>query len=379
MTPWVIVAGDFTPLGGMDRANHALGVRLASDANAAVHLVAHRVWPDLAGRPTVRVHTVRRPLGSHALGAPLLAAAGRRCAKALASDRPNVLANGGNTDAGDVSWVHYLHAAYVPSSDVGPLRRAKTLAMHRWYLAAEKQALSRVRLIICNSRRTARDVAERIGAPEQKLRVIYYGSEPSVLQRVTVPERAEARRVLGLQSGRPLALFIGALGDRRKGFDRLFEAWRLLCRDRRWDADLVVAGDGAELAAWRGRASADGLSDRMHFLGFREDVARVLAAADVVVHPARYEAYGLGVHEAICRGLPAIVSARAGIAELYPGDLSELLLDDPEDYAAIADRLRSWRRDISGHADRIRSFAGQLRARSWSTMADEIAKAVTCS
>lgn len=377
MTPWVIVAGDFTPLGGMDRANHALGARLASDPGAAVHLVAHRVWPDLAARPAVRVHTVRRPLGSHALGAPLLAAAGRRCAKALAPSHPHVLANGGNTDAGDVSWVHYLHAAYVPSSELGALRRAKTLATHRWYLAAERRALSRVRLIICNSRRTARDVAERIGAPEQKLRVIYYGSDPSSLQPVTAPERAEARRLLGLPSERPIALFVGALSDRRKGFDRLFEAWQLLCRDRRWDADLVVAGDGAELPAWRDRASADGLTDRIHFLGFRDDVARVLAAADVLVHPARYEAYGLGVHEAICRGLPAIVSARAGIAELYPGDLSELLLDDPEDYAAIADRLRGWRRDISGHADRIQSFAGQLRARSWSTMADEIAQAVT--
>ena len=41
-----------------------------------------------------------------------------------------------------------------------------------------------------------------------------------------------------------------------------------------------------------------------------------------MVHPARYEAYGLGVHEAICRGLPAIVSAGAGIAELYPADAS---------------------------------------------------------
>ena len=118
-----------------------------------------------------------------------------------------------------------------------------------------------------------------------------------------------------------MVAFVGALGDRRKGFDRLFDAWQQLCRDPAWDADLVVAGHGGELTQWRRLAASSGLDGRIRFLGFRDDVSTVLAAADVLVHPARYEAYGLGVHEAICRGLPAIVSAAAGVAELYPAGL----------------------------------------------------------
>ena len=105
-------------------------------------------------------------------------------------------------------------------------------------------------------------------------------------------------------------------------------------------------------------------------------MSAVLAAADALVHPARYEAYGLGVHEAICRGLPAIVSATAGVAELYPPDLSDLLIQNVEDSAEIAERLRRWRRDMSGAARRVRPLSDRLRSRTWNDMAAEIQQAV---
>src|SRR5579862_1398480 len=57
--PWLVVAGDFTPLGAMDIANHALARHLA--ARGDVHVVAHRVWTDLAALPTLTVNPVWRP------------------------------------------------------------------------------------------------------------------------------------------------------------------------------------------------------------------------------------------------------------------------------------------------------------------------------
>ena len=69
---------------------------------------------------------------------------------------------------------------------------------------------------------------------------------------------------------------------------------------------------------------------RINFLGFIAICRRLLAAADVLVHPARYEAYGLAVHEALCRDIPAIVSREAGVAERFPAALEPLLLDDPD-------------------------------------------------
>jgi len=335
--------------------------------------VAHRVWPDLERAPGVHVHRVRRPFGSHLAGAPLLALEGERRARGFKGG--SVIANGGNADAGDVSWVHYLHAAHTPKAR-GLRSRLQGRAAHQYYLSRERRALRHARIVLCNSARTASDVHERIGVPPERTRVVYYGSDPARFPLVTAAGRAAARRELQWVEARPVVAFVGALGDRRKGFDRLFDAWQQLCRDSSWDADLAVAGHGAELTRWRRLATESGLDGRIRFLGFRDDVATVLAASDALVHPARYEAYGLGVHEAICRGLPAIVSATAGVAELYPPDLSDLLIQNVEDSGEIADRLRRWRRDSAGAACRVRPFSDRLRSRTWDDMAAEIQRTV---
>ncbi len=373
MTSWLLIAGDFVPRGGMDRANHALALHLAGLEGARLQIVAHRVWPDLEQSPAVTLHRVRRPFASHLLGAPLLAAEGERRAREFGG---RTIANGGNADAGDVSWAHYVHAAHAPAYGGLPGQIRGRVA-HQYYLARERRALRHARMVVCNSRRTAADVCDRVGVPAARTRVVYYGSDPAAFAAVTSSERSAARTALGWAMDRPVVLFIGALGDRRKGFDRLFEAWRQLCGDASWDADLAVAGRGRELAGWRRRARDARLDSRIRFLGFRDDVARVLAASDLLVHPARYEAYGLGVHEAICRGLPAIVSASAGIAELYPAELSDFLIRNVEDSTEIADRIHRWRWDVDAAASRVRGFSYRLGSRTWRDMSIEIERAVS--
>ena len=167
---WVLIAGDFTPLGGMDRANHALASSLATRAGAEVHIVAHRVWADLERAPAVHVHRVKRPFGSHIAGGPLLAAEGERCARRLTGAR--VIANGGNADAGDVTWVHYVHAAHTLRSR-GIRRAVQTRVVHKYDLARERRALTHARVVLCNSERTARDVHERLGVAADRMRVVY--------------------------------------------------------------------------------------------------------------------------------------------------------------------------------------------------------------
>ena len=225
--------------------------------------------------------------------------------------------------------------------------------------------------MICNSRRTADDVVTLTGVARDRTRVVYYGIDPARFDRVEPAERDASRRSLGLPPARRLALFVGALGDRRKGFDTLFDAWLGLCDRADWDVDLVVAGTGAELDSWKARAARQLPDGRMHFLGFRRDMPAVFAACDLLIHPARYEAYGLGVHEALCRGLPALVTAAAGIAERYPDDLSALLLQDPSSASELTRQLLVWR-DDAGVRERVAEFASKLRSRTWDHMAREI-------
>ncbi len=126
-----------------------------------------------------------------------------------------------------------------------------------------------------------------------------------------------------------------------------------------------------------GRAAADGLAGRVRFLGYRTDVPEILAGCDALVHPSRYDAYGMAVHEAVCRGLPAVVSSAAGVSERYPPELAELVLPDPEDAGGLADRLRAWRRDLESWPGRMAGLAAALRAYTWDDMAADFVRAVT--
>ncbi len=373
MRPWLIASGDFTTLGGMDRANHGLA-RFLARTGRPVHLVTHRVAADLEHLPGLTVHPVARPLGAHLLGAPLLSRAAARCARDL-GDEACVVTNGGNATVAGATWIHYLHATYEPTT-YGSLRSAVSSRLgRRYFLRQERAALDAASIVICNSRRTAVDVEREYHVDPARMRVVYYGIDSAEFRVATAAERVAARAGLGI-GDRRMAIFIGALGDRRKGFDVLFDAWCMLARDPAWDVDLFVAGDGGEKDAWIARSKDADVAARMHFLGFRTDIGSLLAAADVLVHPARYEAYGLGVHEAICRGVPAIVSAGAGIAERYPKTLAGLIVSDPPKAETLVTTLRAWRAHQAIWLERTAAFARCLAARSWDDMAAEIVAAV---
>jgi glycosyltransferase involved in cell wall biosynthesis len=355
----------------MDAANHALARYLAS--RGETHLVTHRAWEDLAALPSVTVHRVWRPFNRHLLGGPLLSRAGRRVWRRLQTSGAHAIVNGGNCRIARTNWVHYLHAADVSASGGSLARRAKAAMMHRADMAAESHALRAARVVICNSRRTRDDVIQRVGVEPSRVHVVYYGGDPDRFSLVRSEDRAAAKIRLARPTDRPLVGFVGALGDRRKAFDTVFVAWRALCRRRDWDADLVVVGSGAQLPVWRRRAREAGLSNRIRFMGFRTDVPDILAALDALVHPARYEAYGLSVREALCRGVPAMVSASAGVAEHYPSALARLLIADPDDPAELEAKLIAWRGDVEGMRAAIGPLSTFLRARTWDAMAMEIA------
>jgi len=357
----------------MDLANLELARFLATEDS--VHLVAHRVSEDIAALPNVTVHRAWRPFGRNLFGKPFLGAVGKRWGRRLEQAGHRVIVNGGNCSFPDVNWVHCVHAAYPAYPGGGLIRRVKARVLHRCDRRSERNAIARARLVICNSRRTARDVVELLGFDASRVRVIYLGCDPAKLQPIDAAIRAESRKQLGWEE-RSWVGFVGQFGNRVKGFDTLYSAWRILCKDPTWDANLAVMGEGPDRPRWMARAAADGLSTRIRFLGFRNDVPDILACCDVLAAPSRYDAYGLAVHEAICRGIPAVVSAAAGVSERYPPDLGDLIQSNPEDAGGLADRLRAWRNNREAWVARISPFADELRSRSWTDMARDIRVAV---
>ncbi|KFE71497.1 glycosyltransferase family 4 protein [Hyalangium minutum] len=371
MRPYTLIAGDFVATGGMDRANLALAHYLARQGGP-VRLVAHRVADELLAFSNVRFVQVPKPAGAYMLGEPILDAVGRLWALRTHAEGGQVLANGGNCSVPAANWVHYVHGAYASSGTGSLLRRIKGRISHRLYLRGERQALRRARVIIANSERTKADLVAATGAVPERVHVIYYGIDSERFRPRTAQERVEARAALEWPEGRRVALFVGALGDQRKGFDTVFPAWVQLCARGDWNVDLKVVGVGAQREHWEREARERGLGERIQFLGFRKDVPQLMAAADLLLAPTRYEAYGLGVHEALCTGLPALVSRTAGVAERYPSELKALLLDDPNDVGELVRRLEDWRTHEAEFAPHIAALAERLRSHTWDSMSAQI-------
>jgi glycosyltransferase involved in cell wall biosynthesis len=372
--PWVIVAGGFHQQGGMDRANAALAAWLL-DMGHVVHLVGHEIDERLARHARCRVHAVARPRGLPALAERLLS----RTGEAVAADvtrrdaQTRVVVNGGNCPWPDINWVHAVHAAW-PVRDEGAAwwSRYRNRRLKRIAVARERAALPAASVVIANSEATREAVIERVGVPAERAHTVYLGSDDNW----GVPdadERAKARRSLGVPADVPVVLFVGALGtDVNKGFDLLWPAWTQLLGEGNWDARLVVAGGGRRVAGWRAEAERANIAASVQFLGFTPHVRELLAAGDLLISPVRYEAYGLNVHEALCRGLAVMVSETAGVAERFDGTMAEALLPAGADPAHIAARLRGWRDDVEGWRRRAAPTAARLRARTWTAMAREL-------
>jgi glycosyltransferase involved in cell wall biosynthesis len=131
-------------------------------------------------------------------------------------------------------------------------------------------------------------------------------------------------------NGAPLVLAAGRLAE-QKGLAGLLDAaagWQ----DRDPRPLLVIAGSGPLAGQLAGQARAQRLAAR--FLGQRDDVPALLAAADVVVVPSHWEGQPLIVQEALRAGRPLVASRVGGIPELTGEDAA--LLVPPRDSGGLA-------------------------------------------
>jgi glycosyltransferase involved in cell wall biosynthesis len=122
----------------------------------------------------------------------------------------------------------------------------------------------------------------------------------------------------------PLGLALGRLHP-NKGFALLLEA---LAETR--EVRLAIAGDGPLRAALEQLAGGLGITDRVSFLGWREDVPELLANADFLVCPSLHEPLGNVVIEAWSAGLPVVATASEGPAGLIEDEVSGLLVPLPD-------------------------------------------------
>ena len=227
-------------------------------------------------------------------------------------------------------WLELRRAA------AGPLERLG-LALnpyHCYVCRAEKRMFEhpRLRAVICNSRMVRDEIQRSFRVAPEKLHLIYNGVDLEHFHpRHRAAMRGASRAELGCRPRDTLFLFVGS-GFSRKGLGAAINALALSAEESLW---LLVAGKDGEAARFAEQAQGRGVGARVRFLGAREDVRPLYAAADCFILPSRYDPFPNTVLEALAMGLPAIVSSRCGAAEIIePG--ANGWLCEPDDSAGIA-------------------------------------------
>ena len=193
----------------------------------------------------------------------------------------------------------------------------------------ERLLTRRADRVICITEALRRFNIERVGLPAAKLEVVHYGmDEPPEAwgppEALPIPD--DARVLLGVLRLVP-----------QKGIDVALEALARV-RPSHPGVHLVVLGEGPERSRLEQQAAALGVAEAVWFPGRTGDVAAWLARAELLVHPARWEGFGICLLEAMLAGLPIVATAVSSVPEIVADGETGLLVPR-DDATALAEAI----------------------------------------
>jgi UDP-glucose:(heptosyl)LPS alpha-1,3-glucosyltransferase len=244
-----------------------------------------------------------------------------------------------------IAWVGSVHRAWLEASrrfpDSGRLRHPLLRYLLRRHI--ERLVLERRyfrdpnwSLVVTVADAVGNDLTRLYDVDPALLRTVNNGFDPAEFD----PSRRDIERdVMRAEWGVPpdaIVLCMVANELPRKGYDHALRAIAG-AGDRR--LHLVLAGTADPVRYARLTAEL-GLTGRTHYLGQQADIGRVHAGSDAFILPTKYEAFCMAIVEALASGLPVITTSVPGAGDLVQPDVNGLLLDDPEDSAALTTLVR---------------------------------------
>ena len=205
----------------------------------------------------------------------------------------------------------------------------------------ERLLARRADRVIAITAALARFQIERVGLPPDKVEVIHYGLDD-------VPRAWGANPPDPVPQDARVVLCICRL-EQQKGVDVAVRA--LSDVD---DAHLVVLGEGPERPELERLARE--LEVPVYLPGRVPDVSAWLRRASLLVHPARWEGFGLALLEAMLAGLPVVATRVSSIPEIVADGETGVLVP-PDDPAALARAVNRVLTDPSGYGERGRERA----------------------
>jgi glycosyltransferase involved in cell wall biosynthesis len=209
-----------------------------------------------------------------------------------------------------------------------------------------REALKRRIVSLCDAAvvggEPQRAYAEALGMSSDRIFLGYDAVDNDFFAKGAAAARREKAAVRA-RFGLPERFFVASSRFiAKKNLPRLLEAFAVY--RGRTDAapwDLVLLGDGELRGALEARASALGISEAVHFMGFKQydDLPAFYGLAGAFVHLSTVEQWGLVVNEAMAVGLPVVVSQSCGCAiDLVRHGVNGWQVD-PNDTHSIAEAL----------------------------------------
>ncbi|WP_322041903.1 glycosyltransferase family 4 protein [Paraburkholderia sp. J67] len=192
--------------------------------------------------------------------------------------------------------------------------------------------------VIANSHASAKVFAELTKFDSERIDVVHNGVDESPFRALARVPQAQLRAQIGLPQD---AFLVGAFSRlaQWKGQHVLLEALLLEPRAHAVFVGAPLFGEDAYAQALRDFVAANGLQDRVHFLGFRHDIAACMRAMDVIAHTSiTPEPFGRVVVEGMLAQRPVVASRDGGVKEIVEHGKSGLLCT-PGDAQALAATL----------------------------------------
>jgi glycosyltransferase involved in cell wall biosynthesis len=205
-----------------------------------------------------------------------------------------------------------------------------------------------------------------MGVPDCKIFLVPYSVDNERFIKsadLTDEQKLEVRKRYNVPADRPAVLYAAKFTRRKRPFDLLVAAQRL-----KMETDclfsVVMAGSG-ELEQELRRFCAEHSLDNVVFTGFmnQSELPTLYAASDVFVLPSEHEPWGLAVNEAMCAGLPVVVSREVGC-------VADLVRDRANGYTPAAGDIASLARALQRLVEdedlrRRQSQASLTRIQQW--------------
>lgn len=255
----------------------------------------------------------------------------------------------------DVAVCHMPHAAWrrLPrdARREGGLRGMLARTALATGVRLDRRVYTRARRVLVASE-LSKQTLEATGVDPARIGILPFGIDAAKFRPPTGDERRAARRAFGIAHDEMCVLFVGAQGP-RKGLPALLAA--MDPRDR-----LLAIGDRRTGEQER-VAQARGL--RAMFPGKMDDPRPAYWAADMMIAPSRFDAFGMAILEAMACAVP-VVTTRATGAWTVVGEAG-IVIADPTDVDGLARAIRELRNDSFARARMGAIGRAIAESRSW--------------